>query len=259
MAGSPLNPLKTFKRQGLDPRVTYSAVVVDNNDPRKLRRVRARIEGIQDGIKDEHLPWAIPTDQNYTAAGDNRSGIVNIPEKGAKVGLKFPSGDPHKPMLVPHPTDEQTVLPESEKNYPDRKILRFSNGFSIVVDTIENECLLVNPGDMHLCVIGDCTQTVIGNHTMMVSGSKGDIPAYFKNASKLQVDKLKASSAGNVPFKGKGSKGSQFLHIKGDQTVKIDGNRTVEIKGNDTLKVGRNRDEKITGTHTVKSMRTDLN
>lgn len=260
MSTTPLNPAKFLNRQGLDPKIVYVGLVVDNEDPRGRRRVRVRIAGIHsDEIPDNHLPWAIPTNQNYAMGGAQRSGIVDIPTVNSKIGIKFLNGDPHKPIQAPYPGDAESELPEGQTNYPYRKVLRFANGFYIIVDTLNNECLLNNPGDMHLTVLGDCTQTVVGNHTLLVSGKDSDIPNYLTNASDTKLSEIQAKSAGNVSFSGSGSRGSQYVHIRGDQTMVIDGNRNVKIKGNDTLSVGRNRHEKISGEHTIDSSRSNTN
>ena len=260
MSTTPLNPMKYITRQGIDPQMIYKGVVVDDNDPKKKRRVRVRIVGIHsDEIPDNHLPWAIPMNQKYAAGGAKRAGFVDIPHKGSFIGVRFLKGDPHKPMQAPYPGDDSTDLPEGATNYPYRKVLRFSNGFYIIVDTLNNECLLTNPGDMHIAVLGDCTQTIVGNHTQIVTGAKGDIPSYLLNASDTMISQIQAKSAGNVKFQGDGPKGSQFIHVKGNQKIIIDGNRTVEVKGSDNLKVGRNRTEKISGEHTIDSSRSNTN
>lgn len=260
MSTTPVNITKHLSRQGVDPKMIYKGVVVDDNDPRRKRRVRVRIEGIHsDEIPDTHLPWALPMNQNYASGGAQRAGVQDIPHKGSKVGIRFIGGDPHKPMQAPYPGDDETDLPEGATNYPYRKVLRFQNGFYIIVDTLNNECLLANPGDMHIVTLGDCTHTVVGNQTLIVSGQKGDVPSYLLNASDTMLAQIQAKSQGSVPFQGSGSKGSQFIHVKGDQTMIIDGNRTVKIKGNDNLTVGRNRTENITGEHTIKSARSNTN
>lgn len=258
MASSPLNPMKHFQRQGLDPKVVYAATVVDNNDPRKASRVRVRIKDIHaDKIPDNHLPWVISHNQDYAvnAEGVDRAGYVSIPPVGAKVGVQFTTGDPHKGELRPYPGDKKTILPEAEKNYPFRKVERLENGATFIIDKQTNEFFLINPGDMHLVVLGDCSQTVVGQHTQIITGSIGDTPEYLLNASDMKIQEIQAKSAGGVS----GSPGSQLLHIKGNQKVIIEGNREVEIKGNDSLKVGRNRTEKVSGQHTIDSMRSDTN
>lgn len=262
MATGPLNPTKHLTRQGIDHKMIYAAIVVDDNDPRQGCRVRVRITGIHaDTIPDAALPWALPMTQGYASDADSeeRSGVVDIPHKGSKVGVRFPSGDAYKPMLAPYPGDKKTILPEAVTNYPYRKVRRYKNGASVVTDTKTNELFVINPGDMHVVIIGDCTKTVVGKQTEIITGGKGDIPAYLLNASDFKINSIKAKSEGGVPFKGSGGAGSKFTHVKGDYTLIIEGNRTVQVKGNDNLNVSRTRTEDITGQHIINSSRSDTN
>lgn len=257
MAGAPINSTKVMQRQGLDPKIIYAGVVVENNDPRKARRVRVRVAGIfPDAIPDAHLPWAMPMDQDYTAdAGATGASFQNIPPKGAKVGICFPKGDPHKPQLAPYPGDKKTLSKLAEANYPFRAVMELENGCTIVIDKQTNEVFVANPGDAHFVFLGDYSKTVVGSCTEIITGSKGDVPGYVSNASNTKVAQIQAKSAGGVS-KGAGNK---FEKITGNYTLEIGGNRMVKIGGNDTLQVSRNRDEKVGGNHKIMSARSDTN
>lgn len=257
MAGSPINSTKHMQRQGLDPKTIYSGVVVDNMDPRKARRVRVRVTGIfPASIPDEHLPWALPMDQSYAnIEGATGAGFVNIPPKGAKVGLMFPKGDPHKPVLAPYPGDQKTIMKLAETNYPNRMVMLLENGCSIVVDKTTNDVIVANPGDTHFAFLGDYSKTIVGSCTEIVTGSKGDVPGFVSNASNSKINEITAKSSGGVS-KGKGNK---FEKITGNYTLEIGGNRTVKVGGNDTLNVSRNRDEKVGGNHKITAARSDTN
>lgn len=263
MAGPPFNATKHLQRQGIDPKITYAAVVVNNDDKSKRGRVQARVLGFMDGIEDQFLPWAIPSN-NFganKASGVNRSGWFDVPPIGSKIGLRFPLGDPHRAVQENYPLDDQVMMEESKTNYPFRKVLRFDNGFYIIVDTKTNELIFNNPGDMHMTILGDCTQTVIGDSMQIVSGAKGDIPAYLLNAPDTKLNEIGAKKAGKVQFKGLGAKGGGNLHheVTGDYTLKVGGNRKVVIGGNDDVQVGRNRTEKIGATHSIKAARSETN
>jgi len=257
MAGSPLNSSKHMGRQGLDPKIVYAGVVVDNNDPRKGCRVRVRVAGIfPDAIPDSHLPWALPDNQDYAAdAGATGATFSNIPPIGAKVGLRFPKGDAHKPMLAPYPGDKKTLSKLAETNYPFRAVMELENGCTIVVDKQTNEVFVANPGDAHFVFLGDYSKTIVGSCTEIVTGSKGDVPGYVSNASNTKVGEIAAKSAGGVS-KGVGNKHEK---ITGNYTLEIGGNRIVKVGGNDELTVARNRDEKVGGNHKIMSSRSDTN
>jgi hypothetical protein len=60
MSSGLVNITKHLKSQGLSPLTSYEGVVIDNNDPEKLCRLRIRVKRLLDGIPDNCLPWAIP-------------------------------------------------------------------------------------------------------------------------------------------------------------------------------------------------------
>lgn len=258
MAGSPLNSTKHLQRQGLDSKIIHAGVVVDNKDPRFNGRVRVRVPGIfPDVIPDTHLPWALPMNQDYTTNDDQptRSGFQNVPPIGAKVGIRFPKGDPHKPELAPYPGDKKTVSELAKVNYPFRLVMELENGCAIIADKKTNEVFVTNPGDAHFVFLGDYSKTIVGSCTEIITGSKGDVPGYLTNASNSKINEVQAKSAGGVS-KGAGNK---FEKITGNYTLEIGGNRIVKVGGNDQLTVGRNRDEKVGGNHKIQSSRSDTN
>lgn len=269
MAGSLINATKFLSRQGLDPKMVYEAEVVNNYDPRKLCRIQARIEGVFENIPDSDLPWSVPEYQHpdgaYNPGGDavDRSGMAMVPKKGHKVGLKFPTGDPHRPVWTTYPVDETTKLPENaDVNYPDRAVFKFSNGCYIIIDTRTNEVFFNNPGDLNITILGDVNQHIIGNQQLTVSNTKGDIASYLLNAPETVLDRLGQNPTKRIPFQGllsKGYAGNQHTKITGDQTQLIMGNRSVVVQGNDFLKVGRNRIETINMLHRIACQRSETN
>lgn len=239
-----LNLTKHLSRQGLDPAKKYAATVVDNKDPREIGRVRARIEGIHEGLKDNELPWSIPKHSHCNGAyspGDanaERCGTFNVPRIDSKVCLQFPQkGDPHHAVYSGYTIDDDTMMPEAKTNYPDRAVFRFTNGMFIIIDTRTNELFINNPGDMHMTILGSVNQYIVGNQMVKVTDSIGDISPYLLNAPDKILDGLSTNPAGRIPFEGllsRSNAGNQHTHIKGDQTLLIEGNRQTVIKGHDT-------------------------
>lgn len=269
MAGGTINATKHLSRQGLDPKMTYEAKVVNNFDQRKICRIQARIEGVFDGIPDSDLPWAIPEYQHpdgaYNEGGNatDRSGMAMVPKKGHKVGLKFPTGDPHRPVWTSYTVDEQTALPENQDvNYPDRAVFKFSNGCYMIIDTRTNEIIVNNPGDLDMTVLGDVNQYIVGNQQLTVTDQKGEIASYLLNAPETVLDRLKQNPTKRIPFQGLMSKsyaGNQHTYISGDQTTLIKGNRMTVIHGNDILRVMRSRLETIDLLHRIACTRSETN
>lgn len=270
MSGGTINATKHLKRQGLDPHMVYEAEVVNNKDPRQIGRITARVKGIFDGIPDAALPWCIPMFNHLDGAKGggwhwkpekSGSGTFRVPKPKHKVGIKFPTGDPHRPVWTDYTIDDQTMLPEARHHYPDRAVFRFTNGCFMIIDTKTNEVILGNPGDIDICILGDVNQTVIGNQTLTVSDSLTDIPPYLIAMPGSIIGALVPKPTLKIPFKGLlgGSKGNFHTHVTGHQTTLVEGDRKTVIKGNDTTIVRKNRWETIDLLHRIQAARSETN
>ena len=262
---SNINLTKAIKKQGLRPNVDHEGVVVDNEDPKKLGRIRVRIAKLHEGIKDEHLPWCIGKFAHVDGAkgtnAQSRSGIFFVPKKGSKVLVEFQDGDAHYPVYKGYTIDQDTRLKECNKNYPNRAVVRFGNGAMIIVDTHSNELFIHNPGDTYLIVQGDLHQQVWGDQQEICHASKNKaIDNYFVGDDDLPIGACEQHQTKSVPFGGEGSanSGNRNIVVGGDFTVTVEGNRVVNVKGNDTLIVGGKISVKSKHDYAVKANSVNL-
>ncbi|AYJ73937.1 putative tail protein [Thermus phage phiLo] len=98
----------------------FPGKVVDNEDPKKLGRVK--IESyVWEGVPKDKLPWAVPLFHAYIDTNDDK-GWFSVPEVGSEVLLFFPFEDIYFPaymsrvMSDPHKVRSRI----REKNYPKR-------------------------------------------------------------------------------------------------------------------------------------------
>jgi uncharacterized protein involved in type VI secretion and phage assembly len=265
-----INLTKLLRKQGLRPNVDIEGIVIDNKDSERRCRVKVRIKELHKGIKDAHLPWCISKANALGAKGGNvigSSGIVAIPKIGTKVLVEFQDGDPHFPVYKPYTHDDETLLAEANKNYPNRAVIRFGNGTVFIIDTATNEMFIHNPGDLYQIVQGDLHTQVFGDSQETCAASKtAAIDPYFIGDEELPISKAKQHQTKSVQFKGLGKHGSGNKHIDigGDYSMTIQGNRITEIFGNDQLTVhGKSTTEikksmqvNVKGTITVQSEST---
>lgn len=261
---------KALNGKGLNKAEPYEAIVVDENDPDRYGQIRARVPGLMDNIPDDQLPWARPRGWNHPfgqmakvmGAIGKTSFFGGVPRRGNKVQLWFPTGDPHvATWSADAPIDKLSRDPVYDKNYPNRLGFRFPNGFQILVDTQTNEVFFINPGDYHFVTFGDMNQTIVGNQQLIVSGDKGDVPAYVLNDPNMSAKYLKSDPQNRVPFKGLlGRKvGSQHTIIKGNQTVEVFGDKKETIHGAYTTNVGKDYKVEASGEATVNGSNVLLN
>ena len=69
----------------------YAGMVLDNNDPEHLARVRVTIPGVMDDS-----PWALPR-----GAGSAQWGGNDVPPNGADVYVMFVNGNAERPVYEP--------------------------------------------------------------------------------------------------------------------------------------------------------------
>ncbi|MEM4674768.1 MAG: phage baseplate assembly protein V [Nitrososphaerota archaeon] len=111
----------------------FLGVVEDNEDPKKLGRVKVRSPLYGDIPKDD-LPWAWPL---FLAFPDTDAGMgsFHIPKVGSEVLLHLPFGDPHLPaysfrvMSEPKAIDEDFLV-----HYPNRYGWQDEKGNRFMVD-----------------------------------------------------------------------------------------------------------------------------
>lgn len=222
---------RKLQRKGLSTTAPYPGIVVDDNDPDHLCRVRVRVPRIFDHLKDNELPWSIPVFNPHEGLKGgqrtDRSGVSFVAKKGHKVSLRFPTGDPAISTYSGMPIDIENKLPEMEVNYPFRIVMKLAYGMYMIIDTKTHEIFITNPGDFHFNILGDMDMNVIGNMTQRVSANKSDIPSYVLNAPDTVLKNLKPKQMGKVPFQGLWSKArssNKHTYVQGDATMLVDGN-----------------------------------
>ena len=84
----PFTPL--FKDKPDPTTMSYIGNVVDNNDPKKLGRVKVQISVYGDlGV--DAIPWALPLLGSH--GNSVECGGLNVPDLGSQVRVTFPSKD----------------------------------------------------------------------------------------------------------------------------------------------------------------------
>jgi len=238
--------------QGIRENIMYEATVTANDDSKsddgkKLCRVKARIKGIFDGIKDEDLPWAIP-DYHHVDGASATSGSTDIPRIGTKVLLQFQNGSPEHPMYSGYIVDERTELFEMRLNYPDRKVFLYQNSTLICIDTKTKEIFIRSPGDFNIFIEGNANLQVMGNVVEKVMGNR---TSYVKGDLTEIVDGNKVSIV-----KGSDKEivlGTKTVQTSGDQTVISLGSIRQETRGS-TVTTTRGNTEQYTGGDNIQAI-----
>ena len=186
---------------GVNKNRFHVGTVTDNNDPKKWGRIRARVEGMLDGISDEHLPWAIVS-LAHPGGATAQHGRFEVPEVGAKVLVEFQDGSPMHPVYKGYFIDETTKLPEADVNYPNRSVMLWPSGSMIILDKTSEDIFIRNQGDLHFYVTGDAWIKVDGN---LVEHVKGNRTTFVDGNDTLVVGGDAHKHAANIVDKAAGN------------------------------------------------------
>jgi hypothetical protein len=160
---------------------TYVGVVEDNQDPKKMGRVKVRVMDVFDEIATEDIPWAM-------SWKDLNGNEFNLPEKGKVVMVVFDQGNQDSPEFIYadhyNINLEKKLTSLSDSDYTSMKSVLFDHKTQIYVNDSEglkidhkynNINITENTIDLNLkdnnrnINIGDATagqQAILGNHWM---------------------------------------------------------------------------------------------
>lgn len=251
---------KSLKKKGLHSHIPYTAEVIDNKDPAKLQRVRARIPKFQDHMADTEIPWSVPSvshPMGLVGGELGRTGSCSIPTVGAMVAIYFPNaGDPSiSKYSTERIVDQTNVPPEFEVNYPNRLGYVLPNGYTFIIDTRTNEMFLDVPGDANINILGDANITSVGNINLKATDDVGKIPAYLRNAPERVLGQLEANPQKKIEFEGLYGGSAGNIHLEADGHITMQAGKKIQAKskGDMKLDVGGKMETKVSSTYDMKS------
>lgn len=154
----------------------WIGIVVDNNDPKKLGRVKIRIPNLMDNLDD--YPWAYPV-QSIGLGGRSDSSAFSVPEIDSQVVVVFPY-DIYHPFYIGIPQTSSTHQMLFDTNYPERYGFIDKNGNYWYIDKLSGDFVFNHQsglkisvdkdGNLNLEVPKDKTEVIQGNININVNG-----------------------------------------------------------------------------------------
>ena len=116
----------------------YRGKVTDNQDPKTLGRIRAKVPEL---IGDQETGWALPC---LPYGGSKDTGLFIIPEKGSNVWIEFQGGDLSYPIWTgtwwaESDSDGNEVPSEAQSTEPSVKILKTKTGHMVELNDTEGQ------------------------------------------------------------------------------------------------------------------------
>ncbi|HOB26244.1 MAG TPA: phage baseplate assembly protein V, partial [Bacilli bacterium] len=143
----------------------YVGLVVDNDDPKKLGRLKISVPSVYGNIEKEDLPWSEPC----FPYGYTDQGIFFIPELNSLVSVMFINGSPYKPLwLGTIFRENENVVPSEAKDiYPDRKIIKTNSGY-LMFDDDSQYIELKHRSGSRIAVTKDGDITIHAAHDVVI-------------------------------------------------------------------------------------------
>jgi len=101
----------------------WIGVVVNANDPTFSGRAQVKVFGLHDGIKNEHLPWAVPI--NSTIFAGDGAGSISIPKVGQFVRVQFNNGDQYAPEYTTIQNVDTELIKRIKDDYQGTHVLLY--------------------------------------------------------------------------------------------------------------------------------------
>lgn len=174
----------------------FIAEVRDNNDPKKLQRVRISIPEVIESDSVENLPWAVPVVKS--SGLDNLT--MDVPIVGSFVIVTLQDGDPHFPLYFGALAAEYSggvsnaVL---SVNYPARHGRKLGTSFWYIDKTSGELRLFHKSANITIDTNGNVTVTTAGNVHI---GSQGTLSLQADGPITMNAADVNITASSSINF-----------------------------------------------------------
>lgn len=216
----------------------YKGIVVDNDDPKKLGRIKVNIQGFLEGLAEE-LPWIFPENPTGLGGRADLSSFI-VPEVSSRVQVEFPFDDIYAGFYTGYWQSDITHQGSTfDEDYPESYGFRDSQGTHFKVNKSKKFVEVQHTSGARIRMNDDSSVEI---------QSRSEI----RFVSEDQKTELKFDMVtGNVNFDPK-----ETMEVKGNKTrlsapvIEIDtSTKTEEIAGGSTSEIVGGRKEVIGGSY----------
>ncbi|WP_417176276.1 type VI secretion system Vgr family protein [Alistipes putredinis] len=204
---------------------TQQAVVVSNEDPKKLGRVQVRMNWQTGSMQTSWIRVLTPDAGTSDKVSTNR-GFVFIPEKGDQVMVSFRYDDPNRPFVLGSLFHGKSGTGGGSSN--KTKSLTTRSGCTVTLDDEKGSVTIADPTGSTVILNGDNTITI---------DSKDKITIHSKEIEILADEKIRIEADSEVEVLGKTStfEGTSEAKVKSKTSIKEEA-PAIDIKASATLK-----------------------
>jgi hypothetical protein len=175
----------------------YRALVIDNNDPSKFGRIKARVYPMFHELDSQFIPWSTPASSVFSGAGDG-FGSFNIPAVNSYVFVFFEQGKITQPVYFAEAQTATKGIPsESSTNYPNRHVWKTGTGVCVYIDDTNNEIKIIHPSGTKVSVDQTGKVTIDSSNIQLgTSTNPLDIDSFVK-VSDVTTGKILSAGSGS--------------------------------------------------------------
>lgn len=164
-----INNLDQIEQHDYSPNL-FIGVVVANDDPEQLERVKVQIPGLLVG-ETANLPWIAPFTKGSIANGTGHGSFGLVPRVGDELLVAFQDGDLLYGYYFGSPIRKGMRPAQANVNYPNRYGMIDPAGNSLIVDTTPGSNITTfthasgttiqvnNDGSINLTAVGNITSS----------------------------------------------------------------------------------------------------
>jgi hypothetical protein len=128
--------------------------VIDNNDPNFEGRLKVRVFGKYDNIKDENLPWAYHF-SSINGGSNGGYGELSVPKIGNMVQVTFMNGDKLNPYWLSFPKINEKLREEISNDYIDSRTLVYDEDANLKIMYLPNTGLIFHLDESEIVINTD--------------------------------------------------------------------------------------------------------
>lgn len=172
---------------------SWIGVIVNNDDPLRQFRCKARIFGLLDDVDEELLPWLFPSGNNTFSSNDNGgAGDASYPKKGTFVKIQFPFEDVYSGEYFAIQNVNQSLSEELDGDYENCQVIRYDEDEELKILFTQQQGFLVQLRDNIINIDKDNNITLKNDKNDYVEIlNDGTINIYasgeIKNSAKLGI------------------------------------------------------------------------
>ncbi|TGY31455.1 type VI secretion system Vgr family protein [Bacteroides caecimuris] len=204
---------------------TQQAVVVSNDDPKKLGRVQVRMNWQTGSMQTSWIRVLTPDAGTSDKVSANR-GFVFIPEKGDQVMVAFRYDDPNRPFVLGSLFHGKSGTGGGSSN--KTKSLTTRSGCTVTLDDEKGSVTIADPTGSTVILNGDKTITIDAKDKITIHSKEIEIHA----DEKIRIE---GDSEVEVLSKTSTFEGTSEAKIKSTTSIKEEA-ATIDIKASASLK-----------------------